>query len=340
MGRVDSVPSRVTGRTLTYFSPDPFPDLLNRYAAWTCDIPAREPVVSSSFGSAPEALMLARGALSFRSERSRREEARALVEVLAAHPPPRMDRAELLSLGLFGAQAPRQLRCEVAFSGARVASDGHVFAYEGDVEPLFDSLCEGLVAPPAQVSTTVLAACAAFHALHVHPFVDGNGRWARLLAARIGSTRGDVASGVVHACLLQMGKSVLAERHWPHARSHGLADYLARCLAFEARVLVELDSRGLTETMSAIHAGICATVVSPRLRAPPLSSLIADGRIHRIDLKRVACLSTRALDGALLRMAERSGCEIDRTTGDLDAAPLMAQVDDVLAATLRACFHD
>ena len=165
----------------------------------------------------------------------------------------------------------------------------------------------------------MLAACAAFHALHVHPFVDGNGRWTRLLAARIGAARGELVSGVAHACLLQLGKPVLVEHHWPHARSHGLGGYLARCRAFEGRVLERLRSGALRESMAALHAGVAATVVSPSLRVGLLADLLAHGRIRRNDLKRVAAMSSRALDGALLRMAEFSGCEIDAASGDLDA---------------------
>ncbi|MUV15502.1 Fic family protein [Noviluteimonas gilva] len=339
-GRFDRVPSRVSGRTLTFFSPDPFPTLLARYAASSCGVSAGNAVGAAGFRSAHEALLLIRGAIGFRSMQSRCDEARAFIDVLSARSPPREGRDPLLSLGLPVAHAPRRLRCELAFSGARVASEGHVFAHDGDVEPLFDSLCDGLLAPQPHIPVTVLVACAAFHALHVHPFADGNGRWARLLAAWVGASRGASVSGVVHACLLQLGKPALVERYWPHARSHGMGGYLLRCHSFERRVVEVLRSRALPESMAAIHAGIKGVVVSPRLRADVIAALVANGRIERTHLKRVAGISSRALDGALLRIAEHSACEIESATGDLDANPLMTQVDDVLRAALQATFHD
>ena len=228
-GRLDFAHSAATVRTLAYFTPDPLSQLLDRYA---------------------------RKGLITTDEREERALILLFSVVSASHDATGLDAAQAIRLAdsAFGRLVcpdsraaialakeicPRVqgLRGEVVFAGATNASAAvHVFAPHEAVARQFDGFVSAARCPPHEAHPSDVAAITAFCGIHLHPFLDGNGRWSRLIAAQGAATAGSGASGVIAAAFQSQCKTLLTKFVWPQARASGLSRYLAINSMFEQHV--------------------------------------------------------------------------------------------------------
>lgn len=238
LGRFDVIPSGVTGRPLHYFTPEPLPILLERSLA-ECSGEMQErnnPALT---------LLLARSAATDHAGNVDVVQAKRIAQVAFGHVL-WTDLESILKLGSDISPAAKKLRQEIVFSGAASASaSGHVYPPHEAVPALLESLADGLKFPPIGMDATVFSAVVGFFCVHVHPFIDGNGRWARALSVQAGTLMKGSDSGTISAIFQNKFKHLLANSIWPTARRTGLKEYLQTAKSFEAVLRNGIDTRAL-----------------------------------------------------------------------------------------------
>lgn len=227
LGRFDVIPSAVTGAPLRYFTPDPLSLLLARCVG-ECSDEAPRPMDQAFV------LLLARSAATDHSGSVNASYAKLVAQTALGHVR-YIDSESILKLGSCISPRAREARQEIVFSGAVSASASkHVYPPYEALPTLLTSLADGLNCPPEGMDASVFAAVVGFFCVHVHPFLDGNGRWSRVLSTQAGALLKGSDSGVISAIFQSRFKHALAHSIWPSARLTGLKEYLQMAKSFEA----------------------------------------------------------------------------------------------------------
>ncbi len=233
-GRIDMIPSAVTGVPLKYFTPDLLPDLIERCSSFVSvpEVGAKDPAL----------MLMFLGHLSrVRGDTTDPAYSKLLGQAFFG----RLDCTDTNAMVRLGASiSPRAsgLRQEIAFVGAPTASQAKlVFPSHECLPELLASLAGSFAKPPKGMDAAVFAALVAFFAVHAHPFKDGNGRWSRLLAVQAGAALGAGDSGLVAALFQSTFKYELAFSIWPKAYLSGLGEYLDASRSFEESLREAID---------------------------------------------------------------------------------------------------
>lgn len=314
MGRHDSVPSAITGAPLTYFTPSPLGELLERHAP---------PPNARSFGfgasAADHCLILLRSASLSGGRVVDVEQARRLGGSWL-QPPAFASLGSLVALARSISPRVAGLREEISFVGGATASQAkHIFAPASALPGLTAELVQTLSAETSGYDGAALAALVGFWAVHAHPFADGNGRWSRTLALSAGA-RSDARAAMAAAVFLSVENQLLCERIWPGARRSGAVRYLDAVAAFERALFERLDAMPrLSALLSEAHATVRAAARgSKRLSDGLLVQLHAEGGLALSELAARCGLSARVAAGAAQRM---------RDAGLLDGRPGAERID-------------
>ena len=241
-GRIDMIPSAVTGVPLKYFTPDSLSELIERCGYF---VQPQEPAVDDP----ALMLMFLRYVSGAHGDNTDLAYSKLVGQALFG----RVDCTDVSAIVRLGACiSPRAsaLRQEIAFVGASTASDAKlVFPSHECLPELLASLASSFANPPKTLDPTVFSALVAFFAVHAHPFKDGNGRWSRLLAVRAGAALGAGGSGLAVALFQSAFKHDLARSIWPRAYLSGLGEYLDSSRRFE-RALIETTDQAAIELCS------------------------------------------------------------------------------------------
>jgi len=329
MGRFDTIASALTGAPLTYFTPDSAVDLIARCA------PAPLPRARAdgfAVADRSQALVLARAAgRAASSGLPDREQARRLCRQWL-RPQAWRREDELTALAATIAPQARAPRTAIAFAGAPTASLAtHIFAPASAVPEGLRGLAEALHAPA--IDATASVALIAFHAIHLHPFADGNGRWARLLALSAGM-RADPRAAWFAAVLLGVENRALCDRVWPQARRGGAAAYLRGAYEFQRRLGAALDD---DPVLGAASSGVNAVLRgvargSRALYEDLLVDLYAAGELP-LALVRTRCGLSARLAQDLPERLRASAAGLARVEADrLDIRPLIERAERAVEA--------
>lgn len=332
VGRVDCVLSGITGKPLRYFTPDPLPELLRRARLVAgperCEV---EPLL---------AVLLVREAARNTSTRViDLPQARRFLGVLQNNNyfPTHSD---LVSLAKAVNPKIQGLREEIIFVGGVVpTSSRHIYAPHAALPELMHSLVEGLAGDdiqscdPLVASVIVGAFCG-----YAHPFVDGNGRWSRLVSASTARTRTMLWPAMVGAAFQNACKTPLSERILPEATSSGLRGYLVAALRFEKALFKELSARAVLDCAMQITGVLKGAAGSQPAVYASLARLYATGRLPITELKKDFGLSDRAANG----LAQKAVAGVSGMVGVegvfLDAGRLVQELDAGMEQATKTVF--
>ena len=328
-GRIDCVPSGVTGKPLRYFTPDPLPDLLERTRTEPATRPRLDPLL---------ALILIRAAARNTTTGDvDLPQARRFLELLRkAAARPTVD--DLIELARSIHPRIDGIRQEIIFVGGMVPSSArHIYAPYAAIRDLMEALAEGLNSDesrrgdPLIVSATVGAFC-----VYLHPFVDGNGRWSRLVSASTAATRDAQWPAMVGVAFQNACKSPLSKRVLPDATTGGLREYLQSALRFETLLMRELSDSGALSRAAQLTEVFAAATPSQRAQYEVLGRLFATGRLPLAEARASLGLSQRAVDGLMQKTVSAVAPTADVHSALLDAGQLIAQID----ASVERAAHD
>lgn len=321
-GVVHGAVSAVTGRAFNYFAPDPLPKLIER-------LPVSNGTHRQDEYTQGSSLLLLRSLCSRGGlvPVDMRQAALASSLILGRHQLRTTE--DFLSLARHVSSKSATLREEIVFSGGPSASlASMVYAPSGLVPGLVQSIGEGI--SMARACDPVLAASVAgFFCTHVHPFLDGNGRWSRLVAIAAGNG----AFPAVCATLFQaLCLPFLADHVWPQARQFGLRHYLQLSASFHQRLVEELSrcsalpvARQLFEVAKA--SARTASALDDSCRAIFLSGAIEVNRVRRTH-----GLSKKSAEGFLSRLDIAGHGWIDFEQGRVSTHRLLDSVDKIALA--------
>ena len=298
-GRTDSLKSTIDGRLLTYFTPDSLTELLDRYRATTiANVP--------TLGADPTALALAlarpASARSADGEVDTRQAERFCAAICQKKnwktPDEFSDLAAEISPHLTA-----RARNEIVFSGGPTATRSeHIYAPFSAIPPLMQSLSDGLSNHLSGVDATLRAAIVGFFCVHVHPFMDGNGRWSRLVAFSTSIEDGiGMARAMCNVSFQNLLKRELGEIIWPDSRRQGLRKYLEASLMFEQEFSHGYVGSKLERSINALHE-LSQRAASRTGYRQLAQSAFGIGRIDFARLKNELGLSDRALQGRLAQV--------------------------------------
>lgn len=323
VGRVEGVASALTGRPLRYFIPDSLPELLTRYG-----VPDRSRYINHD---PYVAFVLARSA-SRRGIGGKVDIAQALrfCDIVAGRKtyetlPQLMELGRQISPGNTG------LRQEIIFAGATVASEAeHIFAPYPMLPQLMDSLVQENERK-WEIDAAALMALVGFYCVHMHPFLDGNGRWSRMVASSIATSVGQPITAMFGAVFLNACKAELAYQIWPSVRAYGARRYLLLALSFDEEIELVLHKQGVFDTAAALNAELRKASNNLRDFQTSAASIYTSGSLPLERLKAMLGMSNRTFTGMLEKISFIGGGSIDLSRGCMDVTGLLAQVDCAVA---------
>lgn len=331
-GRTEGVTSLITGKPLRYFIPDPLPDLLAR-----CDVPCRptrgtyEPYVSLMFVRAAS-----RRGLGGEVDTN---QALRYCEVISGRKTYQTS-TQLMELGRQISPGNKGLRQEIIFSGASVASEAtHIFSPYPILPQLMDSLVEVLSEGRSETDASVLSAIVGFYCVHMHPFLDGNGRWSRLIAASATASAGNAVPAMIGAVLQNTCKAELADQVWPSVRSNGARDYLNCALRFEDELTDILLEHGLFETVGALNAELKKASRNSRDFQSIVAAAYGRGSLSVGWMRATLGMSSRAFTGLVEKLLLIGNGAIELSREFLNIEPLLARVDAAITMARKSIIH-
>ncbi|MBB1059566.1 Fic family protein [Marilutibacter spongiae] len=186
------------------------------------------------------------------------------------------------------------MRQENVFTGAATASQArHVYPPYEALTELVDDLGRVLASPPTDVSPFVVAAVTGMYCSCVHPFIDGNGRWARLMTVQAGAAAGSPGEGVAAAVFLATFSAELAGQVWPDAFMAGLDPYLRLAGAFRTSLSSVLECDRSKHVFSHVARAIRGASRSPRDGDRALLCVLTQNCIEVATLRNALGVSER-----------------------------------------------
>lgn len=297
-GQLVIVPSSVTGKPLAYFTP------LGATELAACFTP--QPIVHTDRRRAAPWLLL-RVFAAMESGGAAALYAQAMAGTLPAH-----SRAELVSIASRIDPANNALRAQISFAGGKTPSTAtHIYAPPSELGRLVDDLAAFLRSPALHEDPVQRAVVAMLAAVKAHPFVDGNGRWSRLLAIVAAQGAGDPWAG--------MAPGLLTKKQWSNDLAdleafsrHGIAAFTQRVRVFSDSLYAACRAQGLVDAIDAVAAWLDAHVVSRKQRVALMSRLAGDGRLSVATLRAVLECSEKKAAGLVDRLAAASAPWSDR----------------------------
>lgn len=327
-GRTDHLPSGITGRTISYFTPDPLPELLSRCAE-------NKLKKNKNYSTPFSELLLLRSVAKSTNNVVDLKQAMHFLSIMTEPPKHRIE--DLMSLGRSLSKKITGLRDEIIFAGAKVPSSArHVYAPHAALPGLFNSLEDGLTKFPLKtIDPLHVAAITGMFCACMHPFIDANGRWSRLIAFSAGKCAEDnnMWRSLAAVTFMNSCKSLLCNKIWQDARTEGMREYLELTNKFESRLLKSLHEIDAFQVVTQFADAILPRQVGPKRGLHLLSGAIATGALPLSALRSWFGLSQRSAEGRLRKAAERvHGASVVAQTLDLSA--FITQIDDVVSKTV------
>ncbi|MCD9032529.1 Fic family protein [Luteimonas sp. Y-2-2-4F] len=205
---------------------------------------------------------------------------------------------------------PVRFREQIAFAGGHSPSTARiVFAPHAVIPGLFGSLEKTISGTGDRWHPVEFAAVLAYFVLHLHPFDDANGRFARLLVLNEASRSGALWAGAAMSVLMVVAREELASS-WVAARREGLQAYLESSTHFVQALFDHAATSGLSETVIRMGEAARRACASGAVRRM-LYELIVGGSIALSRVREIAGCSTRKAEGLLDALA-REGAGVAR----------------------------
>jgi len=321
LGWSATVPSALTGRSLHYFTPYPLSRLLRALPDAAGSAFKLDPLAGELFACAVYGAIVRQRAYEAAGDAP----ARVLELFKRLLLSPTVDigspnRVLEISTILAGSKAGRYRR-EIVYAGQVAAESSTLYAVEDEIPALMDDLGASITHLDSGSSPAELAALVLFVAISIHPFLDGNGRFARLAAILSSRQAGHIASGALVAAVQR------ANRPWfrstcMSARTSGMHEYLTAYMAATEAAASALEQCGVTS---------CFDALARFLQDSPAQSKSL--RILLIDGLLGGQLKSAAIQKAL-------GCSTRKASGIVDSVaglhPLLVQADGTFSALADA----
>ena len=323
-GRYISVPSAVTGKPLNYFVPDALASLLTRSRP---EIAPQKLVRNDLFAG----LAFARCAATY-GRYSSVDDAQAVrfCRLMTESTEQLRSVVDLTDLGKSILAGTEGLRTGMVFSGAHSASAArHVYAPHAAVPDLMDALSEGITSYLDGVEPSVAMSITHYFAVHVHPFEDANGRWARLVASAVGIQMAPSLRVMVNSTFHNLFKGELAEFVWPRCAISGMRNYLELVLTFESECIKKMAGSGILALVKRFNNEVLATKKNHCDARRVLSIIYGRGSIDLSSFRSALGISSRVLDGAMERISSATQASLicrDR----IDMAPVLDSVKGLI----------
>lgn len=327
IGQHITIPSALTGRLLTYFIPYPINELSSRLTI----SPERNPAQLES----SEAAWLLASYLSHGFSHSFLP--KTYSEVL-------LGRRELRStddlLRLASAITPKAvcLRQQMAFAGGPTPSTATIIYCPASAVPaLLDSLSLFLSSDLSKWKPVDVAALVGYFAIHIHPFADGNGRWARLLSAHAGMCAGSLWDGMATAVFQKSCKSRLISL-WSSARNHGLLTYFEETRRFSTKLMESCAESGYVHATIQINKKIREHAHDQKTAHQIISYLFIERHLAESTVKQLLGCSHRKANGFINELVEGqeeliclegSGVSIEKLLASVTRIIESSSTDDV-----------
>lgn len=332
-GRMEGAVSALTGQPMRYFVPDPLPELLQRCGD-------RKLVRESLPEDVPVALALARAA-AHRNVTGKADEAQArrfceLIIGSRSH----LTLDALIQLGTEISLRNKGIREEIVYAGGTVPSAAKIiFAPHGCLPQLVDSLLIGLETIDQDSDPGLVAAVTGFFCVSAHPFLDGNGRWSRLIAVAAGMRAGFATPAMSAVIFQNAGKQKLADDVWPETRYAGLRQFLELSLRFEEVLMAQLREKGITHASEVAWTQLRKSVKGRPAFQEVVLALYAQQGVRVNRLRELCGLSEKAMKGTLERVAHESNGLIDMDGANLSTRPLHEVINQTVQNTKDTVFN-
>jgi hypothetical protein len=169
---------------------------------------------------------------------------------------PKVPRSEADFMALASAVLGRSqhFREAISFSGgASPSSASHIYPPHQEVARLFAELPVFFQGDWRGYAAMDVAAMVFYYALSMHPFANGNGRWARQVAISAAAKAGDVWSAAVLLTLFSNRETQLIDT-WRQAQDQGLSTYLQMCRTARRRLVDHAEGFGASWSLLSMHA--------------------------------------------------------------------------------------
>lgn len=327
-GEFGCIPSAVSGHPLHYFTPSPLHNLLQR-----CQLPTVER--SSDLSGRYVGLALVREASRYGAATAvDKGQALRFSRLFSRQQTAYKSAGDLVDVARKISGAEIHLRQEIVFAGGRTASQAqHIFAPHPVLPELMENLLQVLNDNLTEIDPAVITAVTGFFAVHAHPFLDANGRWARLIATSAGLKRDPSFPAIANAVFQNACKAELADNVWPNSRANGLRDYLELSFEFEHALSRRLIESGAKDIISRINFEIETTSNNNRDLETILFNLYSFGEVRLEEVKNVLGISSRVLDGLSTRLIMACGSVKITSEGMLNIHRILETVGE---STLQA----
>ncbi len=291
-GRVDTIPSSLTGGILRYFTPYPLTELLDRAKAFEPGIASIETASSSSLP------ILISSAMSLRGGQLDQRQLAVFLDMALGNTQVQSLRDLLALGGRLGVRVP-EIRREIVYADAPIPSKASIiFAHYEAVPALMDSVVSEINRSAYKIDPYTKAVVTGFFCAQMHPFLDGNGRWSRAVAAATGIASGAMADSYLAALFLSTCKDDLAQVVWAKTRMYGLRDYLERAFLFREAFLQEMPEAVIADTEKVLSA-VSVFSKTKRSRHDLLAAIFSNRGIDAESVRKFCNVSSRVADGRI-----------------------------------------
>lgn len=328
-GRTDGAVSAVTGMPLRYFTPDSLTDLIAR-----CQI--KRELKPETQAERLLGLSLARAASKRGSGEEDEKQAFRLCGLITEQNTC-INRDQLMALAARISPKAKEVREEIVFAQGPTAADAtHIYAPHSVLPELMESIFDFVENDCEPIDPAVAVAVVEFFCIHAHPFLDGNGRWSRIVAGSIGMSHGPILLAMTSLVFQAICAKEIATEIWPESRSFGLRTYLESALKFEELFLARLDNDRFRLSVTAINSEIYRVCRGRRDCLSILASLYAQQEVDVKSIRNKVGLSARAFNGVLDNLTERGGDMIS-VRGDYISLERLFRLVDQAAVESKNC---
>lgn len=315
-----TVPSSLTGVPLTYFCPHPLRTLVADTVVRN-GTDSNVPFIGAGLGMLLVRYLLRRGLLPVAAGSPHaRFESFLRPQVLRSE-------ADFMSLASAMLGRPQRFREAISFSGGASPSNAsHIYPPHQEVARLFAELPAFFQEDWQGYEAIDVTATVFYYALSVHPFANGNGRWARQVAIAAAAKAGDVWSAAGLLTLFSNRETQLIDT-WREAQDQGLSNYLNMCRTARRRLVAHAEASGAVSSLVSMYARLEARC-GQRDADKAFCAVLVDGIIDADQLAVLLGWSKKKAYGVLGTMLEKMD-----TTGlsGSDRVALQAIVNSALS---------
>lgn len=231
-------------------------------------------------------------------------------------------------------------RSEIVFAGGRNAGDAnHVFAPHAAIPGLINSLKSALNEDHLPLHPVTYVALVGYFCVLVHPFVDGNGRWSRLITVSAGVKHGHALHGALGAAFQTVSAAELTNEVWIRARTDGLRRYLEFAHQFNAQVRSSLRWIEVAEIFCAVDREIRRLARTNSGYRAIAGDLYTRSSLSSAAIKERAGVSQRVVDGFIEAIVQRTNGLVRVDRGDIALDPLFDEATDIIRQTKEKVFN-